>query len=70
MNGACNCTFLFAHPLGPSEYVNKGQKLLNFNNKVNFIVMCVLTIKRDKTYRMGFCSVALGMPQRWHLSVL
>ena len=36
MNGAYNDIFCLPRPLGPLGEVNKGQILLNFNNKINF----------------------------------
>ena len=52
---------------GPGE-VSKGQISLNFNNKVNFkdfipYLVCVLTNKRYKTYRMRFVFSCLGHVQ-------
>ena len=67
MNGICN-----SRKIGlPSGAWGRGQKSLNFNNKDNFKdfhtkLVCVLIIKRYKTYLEVFCSAQV-MPQGWDL---
>ena len=54
--------------------LGRGQKSLNYNNKVNFKVfipnfVCVLTNRIYKTYQTGFFSDAWVMPKGWDLGV-